>query len=120
MPTQNDSSFMQHRKKYEGILRNDPEYDSIIKTIQSWEYFKHALNDTLHGVYLHGVTLEKWDRLGDACWGPYSFHNKDGEVRRCSKRGPATLAERVCTLKEAVRLMQHGDIPVPIDQPLSK
>lgn len=112
MATANQDSFMQHRKKYSDILSNDPDYEKIIKTIQSWKYFKYALRDTLHGVYLHGVPLEHWDRLGDACWGPYSFRNKDGEERRCSKRGPSTLAERVCTLKEAVRLMQEGVIQV--------
>ena len=96
-------SFNEHRNKFQAMLRNDPDYERVIDTIRGWKHIESASNDTIHGRYLVALSVDAWDRLGDMCWGDY----KQGPGRR----GPDTLSYRVCVLKEAVRLMQEGEIP---------
>ena len=103
----NALTWKQHREKFSNMLMQDSEYSHIINTIKQWDCLSTALADTLHNQHLNAVPLKQWDALGVQCWGPYSFTDRDGRERRCSKRGPSTLAYRVCVLKEAVRLMQE-------------
>tara|TARA_Y100001937_G_scaffold11738_3_gene14621 strand:+ start:20564 stop:20890 length:327 start_codon:yes stop_codon:yes gene_type:complete len=98
-----EHSLNEHRKKFKDMLCNDPDYERVIDTIRGWKHIDFALNDTLHGRYQSGLSVEAWDRLGNMCWGDYK--------RGPGRRGPDTLSYRVCVLKEAVRLMQEGEIP---------
>ena len=89
-----------HRIKYAAMLSNDSEYERILSALFSW----HPLDTLLTSAdpSLNGVPLRLWDALGSSLW-----DNQGSRV------GPATMAGRVCLLKEAVRQVRDGTIERP-------
>tara|TARA_R100000231_G_scaffold6732_5_gene9802 strand:+ start:257 stop:706 length:450 start_codon:yes stop_codon:yes gene_type:complete len=88
-------TFLVHRKKFQEILYEDPMYRYVIHTVLQWRYLKAACAGYLFNdnKYLQNISIEHWDKLADKCWGKYP-----------SRHGPNSLADRVLTLKECVRL----------------
>ena len=70
-------------------------YKYVIHTVLQWRYLKAACAGYLFNdnKYLQNISIEHWDKLADKCWGKYP-----------SRHGPNSLADRVLTLKECVRL----------------
>ena len=89
-----------HRIKYAAMLSNDSQYERILSALFSWPPLEYLL--TSEDPSLNGVPLRLWDALGAA------LCDNQG-----SRIGPATMAGRVCLLKEAVRQVKDGTIERP-------
>ena len=89
-----------HRIKYAAMLSNDSEYERILSALFSWPHLEYLL--TSEDPSLNCVSLRLWDTLGASLW--------DSQGARV---GPATMACRVCVLKEAVRQVRDGIIVRP-------
>jgi hypothetical protein len=89
-----------HRAKYAAILLRDPQYNQLLRTLFAWPLFDTAFNDA--DLSLNTVPIDSWDDLADSIWG-----------WMVGTRGPSTMADRVCVLKEAVRQARDGTIERP-------